>query len=107
VVDDLPEVPVGVGEERVGPTQRRRRRRLDHAAGAGGLLDRGVDLVVGGDVDGQDGLPLAWPASAAATSLPPSSASSVSLYTSRRLPAVLNIDMAGVEAADSSQPSAV
>jgi hypothetical protein len=49
MVDDLPEVPVGVGEERVGATQRGGRRRLDdHAAGPGRLLDRSVDLAAGG-----------------------------------------------------------
>src|SRR5215218_9273414 len=55
VVDDLPHMPIGICEEPVGPTQRSGSGPLDHdSAGSDGLLERGVDLAVGGHMDGQD-----------------------------------------------------
>ena len=100
-------MPIGVREEPIGPTQRGGSGRLDHdPAGSDCLLERGVDLAVGGHVNGQDGFAGRLGRNAVATSWPPSSASSSSVQTRRRLPAVLNNDMAAVEAGDSFQPSA-
>ena len=57
VVDDLPHMAVGVGKEPIGPTDGCGSGLLDHdPAGSGRLLERGIDLVVSGHVNGQDGL---------------------------------------------------
>ena len=107
MVDDLPDMAVGVGKESIKPAQRGGSGPLDYdPAGSGRLVEQGVDLGVGGHVNRQDGSPVGWPARAAATSWPPSSANSSSVQTSSILPAVLNRDMAAVEADDSFQPSA-
>jgi hypothetical protein len=57
VVDYLPDMAVGVGEEPVGAAQRGSSGILDHdPTGPDGCLERGVDLLVAGHVNRQDGL---------------------------------------------------
>jgi hypothetical protein len=108
VVDDLPKVPVRVGEERIRTTQRGRRRRLDdHAAGPGRLLDRRVDLAVGGHMDGEDGLALGLAGQRGGHLLTAELGKQRIVAYQQEAAGVLNIDMAGVDAGDSSQPRAV
>jgi hypothetical protein len=108
MADDLPQVPVRIGEERVGPTQRSGGGRLDdHPAGPGRHLDRGGDLGVAGDMDGQDRLGVRLTLQRGGDLFPAELGEQLVGAHKQQAAGVLNSDMAGVEAADSSQPSAV
>jgi hypothetical protein len=56
VLDDFPHMPVGVGKESIGPAHAGGSGPLDYdPAGLDRLMERGVDLAVGGHVNGQEG----------------------------------------------------